>query len=105
MKLQLGKLEIEVKEFPFKLYDKDGKVRYCRNEFGLEYWTEYDKDGNETYYRNSDGYEFWKEYDENGNQTHYRDSTGYEWGTPRSRSCEGKIVEIEGKKYRLKEVK
>jgi len=62
-----------------------------------------DKDGNETYYEASSGYWARYEYDENGNQTYYETSTGYKKGTKRS-SCSGKVVEIDGKKYKLTEL-
>jgi len=105
MKLQLGKLEIEVKETPFKLYDKDGNISYCCDSYGFEWWSEYDEKGNATHFRDSDGFEWWAEYDKDGNETYYRDSDGLEIATPRAKSCEGKVVEIEGKKYQLKEIK
>ena len=62
-----------------------------------------DKDGNETYYETRSGYWARYEYDENGNQTYYETSTGYKGGTKRS-SCSGKVVEIDGKKYKLTEL-
>jgi hypothetical protein len=59
--------------------------------------------GNETYYENSSVYWARYEYDENGNQTYYETSTGYRKGTKRS-SCSGKVIEIDGKKYKLIEL-
>ena len=62
-----------------------------------------DEKGNETYFENSDGYWSRYEYDENGNQTYYETSTGYKVGTKRV-SCSGKVIEIDGKKYKLTEL-
>ena len=62
-----------------------------------------DVDGNTTYYEDSNGYWSKREYDVDSNQTYYEDSDGTKRGTPRSvKTCEGKIVEIDGVKYELK---
>jgi len=60
-----------------------------------------DANGKETYYEDSEG--FWRkyDYDANGNETYYENSYGYKKVTPRSQSCDGKVVEIDGKKYKL----
>ena len=81
-------------------YDKDSNETYCEDSSG--YWArhEYDKDSNETYCEDSDGSWERREYDEDGNQTYYEDSKGINRGTKR-RSCDGKVVEIDGKKYKL----
>jgi len=62
-----------------------------------------DKNGNETYFENSDGYWWRCEYDEKGNSTYYETSDGYKGGTKRS-SCSGKVIEVDGKKYKLMEL-
>ena len=37
------------------------------------------------------------------NQSYYENSDGYKEGTPRSaKTCEGKVVEVDGIKYELK---
>jgi hypothetical protein len=60
---------------------------------------EYDLNGKEIYYENSDGVWCKYEYDSKGNQIYYENSFGrIEDNRP---NCEGKIVEIEGKKYKL----
>ena len=84
-------------------YDEDGNETYYENSDG--YWSrlEYDKNGNQTYSEYSNGYWYRLKYDENGNQTYYETSTGYKKGTKRS-SCDGKVVEIDGKKYQLIEL-
>ena len=42
--------------------------------------------------------------DANGNQTYYENSNGKKVGTPRSQSCAGKVIEVDGKKYKLTEL-
>jgi len=110
--------------FPIEIKDVDGNTTYFENS--NDHWSkyEYDVDGNETYYENSNGtwskYEYdvdgnatgfensndhWTkhEYDANGNRTYYEHSNGTKMGTPRSaKTCEGKIVEVDGVKYELK---
>ena len=63
-----------------------------------------DAKGNQTYYEDSEGDWYKREYDSNGNETYFEDSNGYKDGTPRSQSCAGKIVEVDGKKYKLTEL-
>ena len=84
-------------------YDKNGNETYFEDSYGYWYRYEYDKDGNKTYYEDSDG--FWSrcEYDEKGNLTYYEDSDGIKRGTKRG-SCDGKVIEIDGKKYKLTEL-
>jgi hypothetical protein len=84
-------------------YDKNGKETYCEGIFG--YWSrrEYDKNGKQTYFENSDGLWYRYEYDEKGNETYFETSKGIERGTKRG-SCSGKVVEIDGKKYKLTEL-
>ena len=83
-------------------YDADGNETYFENDDG--YWRkrEHDADGNQTYYENSKGQWCKQEYDTNGKTTYFEDSKGYKTGTPRSKSCDGKVVEIDGQKYELK---
>ena len=71
-------------KFPIEIKDANGKQTYCETSTG--YW--------------------WKrEYDSNGNETYYETSTGYKRGTPKSaRTCEGKVVEVDGIKYKLMEL-
>ena len=62
-----------------------------------------DEKGNSTYYETSDGFWLRCEYDEKGNLTYYEDSTGTKKGTKRG-SCSGKVIEVDGKKYKLMEL-
>ena len=62
-----------------------------------------DSNGNETYYEASDGFWYKYEYDANGRPAYFEDSTGYKRGTSRpAKTCEGKVVEMDGIKYELK---
>jgi len=112
--------------FPIEIRDANGNRTYFEGSSGFWYKREYDSDGNETYYENSDGfwykYEYhtngnetyyeeysngdWHklEYDANGNETYYENNEGYKKGTPRSQSCAGKVIEVDGKKYKLLEL-
>jgi len=117
--------QLNIKEFPFRIYDNNENEVYYEKSDG--YWSKYefDSNGNETYYQNSDGF-WWKyEFDSNGNPTYYGTSDGYwckrgydsagneiyfenSYGDvmdKRPKSCEGKIVEIDGIKYELKAIK
>ena len=60
--------------------------------------------GYPTYYENHDGYWCRWEYDKNGKETYYENIYGRTEGTPRSQSCGGKVIEVDGRKYKLKEL-
>ena len=85
-------------------YDAKGNRTYCEDSNGFWIKCEYDSNSNRTYYENSAGDWYKRECDANGNQTYYEDNCGYKEGTPRSQSCTGKIVEVDGKKYKLTEL-
>ena len=113
--------QLNVKEFPFEIKDKNGNEIYHENSKG--YWekSEYDSNGNQIYFENSNGYWRKREYDSNGNEIYFEDSNGYwckrEYDSNgnviysensdgaiidnRPKGCEGKVVEIDGKKYKL----
>ena len=62
-----------------------------------------DANGNLTYFERSKGYWYRYERDANGYVTYYESSYGDVIGTPRSaKTCEGKVVEVDGIKYKLK---
>ena len=67
--------------FPIKVKDFKGKLTYYEDSYG--YWNR-------------------REYNADGNLTYNEDSNGYKRGTPRSQTCDGKVVEIDGIKYELK---
>ena len=96
--------QLNVKEFPFEIKDKNGNLIYHETSSG--YWEkrEYNSNGNLIYYENSVGYWEKHEYDSNGNEIYWEDSDGDIVDNRPKPSCEGKIVEIDGKKYKLTEV-
>jgi len=96
--------QLNVTEFPFEISDGNGNEIYYENSEG--YWEkhEYNSKGNQIYYENSDGYWRKREYDSNGKGIYYEDSDGDIVDNRPKPSCEGKIVEIDGKKYKLTEV-
>ena len=80
-------------------YNANGNPTYYENSDGTWRKREYDAKGNDTYYEDNDGY-WWKhEYDAKGNQTYCETSNGYKEGTPRSQSCEGKVIEDIAQRY------
>ena len=110
--------------FPIEIKDAKGKVTYYEGSDGFWQRLERDANGKETYYEDIDGdwarYEYdangkvtycessggyWYKYerDANGNETYYENSEGVKKGTPKSsKTCEGKVVEVDGIKYKLK---
>jgi len=88
--------------FPIEIKDANGKVTYCERSNG--YWCRLERDanGNLTYHEDSD--DFWCrwERDANGNETYFENIDGTKRGTPKSsKTCEGKVVEVDGIKYKL----
>jgi len=61
-----------------------------------------DTNGYETYYERSNGYWYKHEYDSDGELSYRENSYGDKQGTPRNKTCEGKVIEIDGIKYELK---
>ena len=47
--------QLNIKEFPFRIKDKNGKLLYAENSYGHWCKREYDKEGKERYYENSSG--------------------------------------------------
>ncbi len=90
--------------FPIEIEDANGNQTYY--ESSRNYWCkrEYDAKSNVTYYENSDDYWSKWERDSKGNITYYENSCGCKDGTPRSQSCAGKVIEVDGKKYKLTEL-
>jgi len=114
--------QLNITEFPFIINDSNGNQIYFEDSDGDWAKYEYDSNGNETYYETLDRYWYKREYDSNGNQIYFEDSDG-DWAKREydsngnriyyensngditdnrpKQSCEGKVVEIEGKKYKL----
>jgi hypothetical protein len=67
---------LKVKDFLFKIKDKNGKVIYSEVSNGYWYKREYDDQGNEIYIEDSNGYWAKREYDDQGNQIYCEDSKG-----------------------------
>ena len=86
-----------------EIKDKNGKEIYW--EDSDRYWTkrEYDSECNEIYSETSNG--FWAkwEYDSQGKVIYAEDSFG-QIRDSRPKSCENKIVEIDGEKFKLVKV-
>ena len=117
--------QLNVTEFPFIIKDKNGNVIYYEYSNGDWWKSKYDSNGNQIYSENSDVFWIKKEYDSNGNQIYCEYSNGYwyKWEYDsngnqiyyetsngeiidrRPKGCEGKVVEIDGKKYKLTEIK
>ena len=89
--------------FPIAITNETGKATYHEDSDGFWYRREYDKGGKQTYYEDSDGDWERYEYGEKGNRTYYENSNGIKKGTKRG-SCAGKIIEVDGKKYKLMEL-
>ena len=85
-------------------HDANGNMTYFESSDG--YWAKhkYDANGKNTYFENSSGFWSKREYDADGNETYYENSDGYKECTPRSQSCAGKVIEVDGKKYKLTEL-
>jgi len=86
-------------------YERDVKGRPTYHEDSYKSWKKWerDADGGVLYYEDSDG--CWDRYerDANGGETYYENSYGTKEGTPKSaKTCEGKVVEVDGIKYKLK---
>jgi hypothetical protein len=117
--------QLNVKEFPFEIKDKNGNQIYFENSEGswlkrefdsngkeiyIEYsngsWAkrEFDSNGNEIYFLTSYGFWLKTEYDSNGNLIYYENSDGKVIDNRPKPSCEGKVIEVDGKKYKLTEV-
>ena len=62
-----------------------------------------DKNGKLIYWETSNGIWEKREYDSKGNQIYFENSNG-EIEDNRPKSCEGKVVEIDGEKYKLVKV-
>jgi len=96
--------QLNITEFPFIIKDKRGNQIYYEDSNG--YWSkwEYDSNGKETYYENSNGYWIKSEYDSNGKETYYENYYGEIIDNRPKSTCNDKVVEIDGKKYKLIEI-
>ena len=107
--------QLNIKEFPFIINDKNGREIYIEQSNGFWWKREYNSIGNAIYYEDSDGFWVKREFDTKGNRIYYEDSGGkIEDNRPkytidwigyieynRPNPCEGKLVEVDGIKYKL----
>ena len=103
MKTIAEQLKHDFKKGSLSLYDSNGKLIYYEKSTG--YWVkrEFNSNGNEIYFERSNGFWYKREFDSNGNEIYYENSNGYIIDNRPKESCNGKVVEIDGKKYQLKE--
>jgi len=67
---------LKVKEFPFTIENKNGKIIYHESSLGTWIKREYDSNNREIYYESSYGYWVKYEYGSNNNEIYYEDSKG-----------------------------
>jgi hypothetical protein len=86
-----------------EIRDKNGRTIYW--EYSDRVWAkrEYDSQGNTIYFENSNGYWEKQEWDSQGKVIYYEDSFGRIIDN-RPKTCEGKIVEFGGEKFKLVKV-
>jgi hypothetical protein len=90
--------------FPISIKNPEGRETYYEDGNGFWRKSEYGANGNWTYHKDSVGDWCRIEYDSEGNETYYENSYGDKKGTPRSQSCDGKVIKIDGKRYQLEEL-
>ena len=86
------------------LYDSNVNQIYFEDSDGYWYKREFDSNDNIIYCETSTGYWYKHEYDSNGNVIYCENSYGEIIDNRPKQSCKGKIVEIDGKKYKLTEI-
>jgi hypothetical protein len=86
-----------------KIRDKNGNKIYYEDSSGGWGKYEYDSQGRPIYFENTNGYWEKCEYDSQGNEIYYENSNGKIIDN-RPKSCENKIVEIGGEKFKLVKV-
>jgi hypothetical protein len=68
--------QLNVKEFPFRIKDKNNNQIYCETSNGYWWKLEYDSNNNEIYCEYSDGYWSKREFDSNCNIIYFENSYG-----------------------------
>ena len=86
-----------------QIRDKNSNLIYFEDSDGFWVKQEYDSQGKVIYFEDSDGYWVKREFDSKGNEIYWENSLG-EIVDNRPKSCEGKIVEFDGVKYKLVKV-
>lgn len=69
--------QLNIKNFPFEIKDKNGKQIYYEESNGFWACCEYNSNHKLNSYKDSTGFWSKNEYDQNGNYIHYEDSTGF----------------------------
>jgi len=69
--------QLKIKDFPFRIKDKDGNEIYCEYSDGFWWKWERDANGKEIYFENSDGTWWKREHDANGKEIYCENSDGY----------------------------
>lgn len=92
--------QLNITEFPFEIKDNNGNRIYY--EYSDEVWVkkEYDSNGKQIYFENSGGFWSKSEYNSNGKEIYYETSKGTIEDN-RPNPCDGKLVEVDGIKYKL----
>lgn len=85
--------QLNIKELPFSIKDKQGREIYWENSVKEWYKQEYDEHGNITYYENGSGFWYKVEYDESVNRIYYENSDGVKSNDPLKLSLDIKLVE------------
>jgi hypothetical protein len=93
--------QLNITEFPFIIKDKNDNRIYFEDSNGFWIKREFDSNGNQIYSEISNGFWIKSEYDSNGKETYYENSDGEIIDNRPKSSCNGKVVEIDGKKYKL----
>ena len=68
--------QLNVKDFPFVIRDKNNNEIYYEDSSGYWYKQEFDSKNNEIYYENSSGYWVKREFDKNNNETYHENLYG-----------------------------
>ena len=87
--------QLNIKDFPFMIRDKEGRLLYIENP--ARFWAkwEYDSNGKQRYYENSKGHSARWEYNSDGEETYFENSEGI---VRDNRSKE--IITLNGIKYK-----
>ena len=79
-------------------------AQLLKHDFSKGSLSLYNNNGNRIYQEFSDGTWYKQEYDNNCNCIYYENSYGEIIDNRPKTSCNGKVVEIDGKQYKLTEV-
>lgn len=97
--------QLNIKEFPFEIRDKSGNKIYYEDSDNFWCIHQYDKMCNVIYYKSSRGFWFKKEFNKSGKLIYYENSYGrITDNRPKQNMCLDTIIEIECKKYKLREI-